>query len=218
MLGEQLQVYIVYFFNAFYSYDFLLSYIYMFVFCPVSGFKAGGLLHTFENWKFMWQHFIKIFSCAPYVNCGFWSIYVWLCQSEFLLFNFYLLYLVSVLVNCFAFWIYENNLLQELEPFPVFQIFDEIRNFHEELCHTYSIRDHILKVNNNYFAFLIYGCKLFSFKLIIFSLVIWHIVYFQFVKKSCYLPPRLLLSRWYSHIASSYLNMTKFKVPILLKY
>ncbi|XP_057442948.1 serine/threonine-protein kinase ATM [Lotus japonicus] len=50
--------------------------------------------------------------------------------------------------------------VKELEPFPVFQIFDEIRNFHEELCHTYSIRDHILK----------------------------------FVKKSCYLPPRLLLS------------------------
>ncbi|XP_027337565.1 serine/threonine-protein kinase ATM [Abrus precatorius] len=50
--------------------------------------------------------------------------------------------------------------IKELEPFPVIEIFDEIRKFHEELCHTYSIRDHILK----------------------------------FVKKSCYLPPRLLLS------------------------
>ncbi|KAJ1418257.1 PIK-related kinase [Sesbania bispinosa] len=50
--------------------------------------------------------------------------------------------------------------IKELEPFPELKIFEEIRNFHEELCHTYSIRDHIL----------------------------------NFVKKSCYLPPRLLLS------------------------
>ncbi|KAJ1384473.1 PIK-related kinase [Sesbania bispinosa] len=50
--------------------------------------------------------------------------------------------------------------IKELEPFPELKRFEEIRNFHEELCHTYSIRDHLLK----------------------------------FVKKSCYLPPRLLLS------------------------
>ncbi|KAH1111940.1 hypothetical protein GYH30_010343 [Glycine max] len=50
--------------------------------------------------------------------------------------------------------------VKELEPLPELKIFDEIRKFHEELCHTYSIRDHLLK----------------------------------FVKKSCYLPPRLLLS------------------------
>ncbi|XP_050879903.1 serine/threonine-protein kinase ATM isoform X2 [Lathyrus oleraceus] len=53
-----------------------------------------------------------------------------------------------------------HDYVKELEPFPELKIFDEIRNFHEELCQTYSIRDHILK----------------------------------FVKRSCYLPPRLLLS------------------------
>ncbi|XP_045816356.1 serine/threonine-protein kinase ATM isoform X4 [Trifolium pratense] len=53
-----------------------------------------------------------------------------------------------------------HDYVKELEPFPELKIFDEIRKFHEELCHTYSIRDHILK----------------------------------FVKRSCYLPPRLLLS------------------------
>ncbi|RDY13104.1 Serine/threonine-protein kinase ATM, partial [Mucuna pruriens] len=35
--------------------------------------------------------------------------------------------------------------VKELEPFPELEIFDEIRKFHEELCHTYSIRDHLLK-------------------------------------------------------------------------
>ncbi|KAK7354055.1 hypothetical protein VNO80_19511 [Phaseolus coccineus] len=50
--------------------------------------------------------------------------------------------------------------VKELEPFPELKILDEIRKFHKELCHTYSIRDHLMK----------------------------------FVKKSCYLPPRLLLS------------------------
>ncbi|XP_061349623.1 serine/threonine-protein kinase ATM-like [Gastrolobium bilobum] len=50
--------------------------------------------------------------------------------------------------------------VKELESFPELKIFDEIKMFHEELCHTYSIRDHLLK----------------------------------FVKKSCFLPPRLLLS------------------------
>nr|KYP51531.1 Serine/threonine-protein kinase ATM [Cajanus cajan] len=50
--------------------------------------------------------------------------------------------------------------VKELEPFPELRIFDEISKFHEELCHTYSIRGHLLK----------------------------------FVKKSCYLPPRFLLS------------------------
>ncbi|KAK2442878.1 serine/threonine-protein kinase ATM [Trifolium repens] len=53
-----------------------------------------------------------------------------------------------------------HDYVKELEPFPELKIFDEIRKFHEELCHTYSIRDHILKV----------------------------------VKRSCYLPTRLLLS------------------------
>ncbi|XP_027942226.1 serine/threonine-protein kinase ATM [Vigna unguiculata] len=50
--------------------------------------------------------------------------------------------------------------VKELEPLPEVKIFDEIRKFHKELCHTYSIRDHLTK----------------------------------FVKKSSYLPPRLLLS------------------------
>ncbi|KAF7806084.1 serine/threonine-protein kinase ATM-like [Senna tora] len=50
--------------------------------------------------------------------------------------------------------------IRELEPFPELEIFDEIRKFHEELCHTYSIRDILLK----------------------------------FVKRSCFLPPRVLLS------------------------
>ncbi|XP_068483746.1 serine/threonine-protein kinase ATM isoform X2 [Phaseolus vulgaris] len=50
--------------------------------------------------------------------------------------------------------------VKELEPFPELKLLDEIRKFHKELCHTYSIRDHLMK----------------------------------FVKKSCYLPPRLLLS------------------------
>nr|XP_012571741.1 serine/threonine-protein kinase ATM isoform X3 [Cicer arietinum] len=53
-----------------------------------------------------------------------------------------------------------HDYIKELEPFPELKIFDEIRKFHQELCHTYSIRDHILK----------------------------------FVRRSCYLPPRLLLS------------------------
>ncbi|KAK7317181.1 hypothetical protein RJT34_01188 [Clitoria ternatea] len=53
-----------------------------------------------------------------------------------------------------------HDYIKELEPFPELKIFDEIRKFHEKLCYTYSIRDHLLK----------------------------------FVKKSCYLSPRLLLS------------------------
>ncbi|XP_052731785.1 serine/threonine-protein kinase ATM isoform X6 [Vigna angularis] len=35
--------------------------------------------------------------------------------------------------------------VKELEPFPELKIFDEIRKFHKELCHTYSIRDHLTK-------------------------------------------------------------------------
>ncbi|XP_019416969.1 PREDICTED: serine/threonine-protein kinase ATM isoform X2 [Lupinus angustifolius] len=50
--------------------------------------------------------------------------------------------------------------VKELEPFPELEVFDEIRRFHKELCNTYSIRDHLLKL----------------------------------VKRSCYLPPRILLS------------------------
>ncbi|KAK9278063.1 hypothetical protein L1049_027621 [Liquidambar formosana] len=49
--------------------------------------------------------------------------------------------------------------IRELEPFPELDIFDGIRNFHQELCHASSARDHFLK----------------------------------FVKRSCNLPPRLLL-------------------------
>ncbi|MCH88348.1 serine/threonine protein kinase ATM, partial [Trifolium medium] len=41
-----------------------------------------------------------------------------------------------------------HDYIKELEPFPELKIFDQIRKFHEELCHTYSIRDHILKVKN----------------------------------------------------------------------
>ncbi|KAH7550460.1 hypothetical protein JRO89_XS13G0195300 [Xanthoceras sorbifolium] len=51
-----------------------------------------------------------------------------------------------------------HNYIRELEPFPEIDIFDEIRNFHEEICRAYSARDHLLK----------------------------------FVKRSCYLPSRLL--------------------------
>jgi ataxia telangiectasia mutated family protein len=50
---------------------------------------------------------------------------------------------------------HKRYFVQELEPFPELKIFDEIRKFHEELCHTYSIRDHILKVKNyNLLAYL----------------------------------------------------------------
>ncbi|XP_061953335.1 serine/threonine-protein kinase ATM isoform X2 [Populus nigra] len=49
--------------------------------------------------------------------------------------------------------------LQELEPFPEIDIFDEIREFHHQLCEAYSLRAHLL----------------------------------EFVKRSFYLPPRLLL-------------------------
>ncbi|KAK8518220.1 hypothetical protein V6N13_027695 [Hibiscus sabdariffa] len=48
--------------------------------------------------------------------------------------------------------------IRELEPFPEIDIFDGIRNFHQDLCRAYSPRDHLLKI----------------------------------VKRSCYLPPRLL--------------------------
>ncbi|XP_017973415.1 PREDICTED: serine/threonine-protein kinase ATM isoform X2 [Theobroma cacao] len=48
--------------------------------------------------------------------------------------------------------------IRELEPFPEIDIFEGIRNFHQDLCRVYSPRDHLLK----------------------------------FVKRSCYLPPRLL--------------------------
>lgn len=90
--------------------------------------------------------------------------------------------------------IYQNNFLQELEPFPELKIFDEIRKFHKELCHTYSIRDHLAKVNKYHFLLYFYGCTKSSFKIIL----SWYVVHFcfQFVKKSSYLPPRLLLSRW----------------------
>lgn len=37
---------------------------------------------------------------------------------------------------------------QELEPFPEIKIFDELREFHEDLCREYSPRDHLLKVRS----------------------------------------------------------------------
>lgn len=88
--------------------------------------------------------------------------------------------LISVvlrILSCFNLLIYENNFLQELEPLPELKIFDEIRKFHEELCHTYSIRDHLLKVNKYHFPFNFYGCRTSSFK-IIFS-CFWYIVIFS---------------------------------------
>ncbi|MED6180994.1 hypothetical protein PIB30_015217 [Stylosanthes scabra] len=60
-----------------------------------------------------------------------------------------------------------HEYVKELEPFPELKIFDDMRMFHEKLCHNYSIRDHLLKL----------------------------------VKRSCYLPPRILLS---SNLFSDY--------------
>uniref|UniRef100_F6GSQ7 Serine/threonine-protein kinase ATM n=1 Tax=Vitis vinifera TaxID=29760 RepID=F6GSQ7_VITVI len=37
--------------------------------------------------------------------------------------------------------------IRELEPFPEIDIFDEIREFHQELCRAYSPKDHFLKVD-----------------------------------------------------------------------
>ncbi|CAK7328912.1 unnamed protein product [Dovyalis caffra] len=54
-----------------------------------------------------------------------------------------------------------HDYVRELEPFPEIDIFDDIREFHQQLCQTYSLRVHLLK----------------------------------FVKRSFYLPPRLLLQR-----------------------
>jgi ataxia telangiectasia mutated family protein len=39
-------------------------------------------------------------------------------------------------------------LLQELEPFPEIDIFDEIREFHHQLCEAYSPRAHLLEVSS----------------------------------------------------------------------
>ncbi|KAL9337902.1 hypothetical protein Peur_069671 [Populus x canadensis] len=52
-----------------------------------------------------------------------------------------------------------HDYVRELEPFPEIDIFDEIREFHHQLCEAYSLRAHLL----------------------------------EFVKRSFYLPPRLLL-------------------------
>ncbi|XP_011028561.1 PREDICTED: serine/threonine-protein kinase ATM [Populus euphratica] len=52
-----------------------------------------------------------------------------------------------------------HDYVRELEPFPEIDIFDEIREFHHQLCEAYSPRVHLL----------------------------------EFVKRSFYLPPRLLL-------------------------
>ncbi|KAJ8771786.1 hypothetical protein K2173_026963 [Erythroxylum novogranatense] len=53
-----------------------------------------------------------------------------------------------------------HDYVRELEAFPEIDVFDGIREFHQELCEGYSLRDHLLK----------------------------------FVKRSRYLPPRLLFS------------------------
>ena len=77
--------------------------------------------------------------------------------------------LVSVVLricSCYALWMHEVKFLQELEPFPELKIFDEIRKFHEELCHSYSICDHLLKVNNLCSTLHLCRCKTSSFKLI----------------------------------------------------
>ncbi|KAK1564596.1 hypothetical protein Q3G72_006661 [Acer saccharum] len=42
-----------------------------------------------------------------------------------------------------------HDYIRELEPFPEIDIFDEIRNFHEEICRAYSARDHLLKREKN---------------------------------------------------------------------
>ncbi|XP_023004525.1 serine/threonine-protein kinase ATM isoform X2 [Cucurbita maxima] len=39
-----------------------------------------------------------------------------------------------------------HDYIKELEPFPEMDIFDDIRNFHQELCRGYSARDHLLKL------------------------------------------------------------------------
>lgn len=38
-----------------------------------------------------------------------------------------------------------HDYIRELEPFPDIKIFDELREFHEDLCRVYSPRDHLLK-------------------------------------------------------------------------
>ncbi|CAN1347706.1 Serine/threonine-protein kinase ATM [Linum perenne] len=53
-----------------------------------------------------------------------------------------------------------HDYVRELEPFPEIDIFEEMREFHKDICHTYCPRNHLLK----------------------------------FASRSCYLPPRLLLS------------------------
>lgn len=40
-----------------------------------------------------------------------------------------------------------STLFQELEPFPEFDMFDDIRRFHQGLCETYSLRAHLLNVS-----------------------------------------------------------------------
>ncbi|KAG7021451.1 Serine/threonine-protein kinase ATM [Cucurbita argyrosperma subsp. argyrosperma] len=39
-----------------------------------------------------------------------------------------------------------HDYIKELEPFPEMETFDDIRNFHQELCRGYSARDHLLKL------------------------------------------------------------------------
>lgn len=80
--------------------------------------------------------------------CLLW-ILIQLCMiMSKLVFSVQHLSVVLRIWSCYALWMHNKYFLQELEPFPELKIFDEIRNFHEELCQTYSIRDHILKVKN----------------------------------------------------------------------
>ncbi|GAU46425.1 hypothetical protein TSUD_134550 [Trifolium subterraneum] len=100
-----------------------------------------------------------------------------------------------------------HDYVKELEPFPELKIFDEIRKFHEELSHTYSIRDHILKSNSVLYHAgalpdnVIQQNHRCSNRCVPIYAVSKPSAYQSFdglssffVKRSCYLPPRLLLS------------------------
>ncbi|XP_044477149.1 serine/threonine-protein kinase ATM isoform X3 [Mangifera indica] len=81
--------------------------------------------------------------------------------------------------------------VRELEPFPEIDIFDGLRNFHEKLCQAYSARDHLLKVICLSILLWLY-CHLGNLDIFTnFHLVLWFSA-FQFVKRSCYLPSRIL--------------------------
>ncbi|GFZ03747.1 serine/threonine-kinase ATM-like protein [Actinidia rufa] len=68
--------------------------------------------------------------------------------------------------------------VKELEPFPELDVLDGIQKFHQQLCQDYSPKEHLLK-----YILIITPPSL--------SLPVD--ANLQFVKRSCYLPPRLLL-------------------------